>query len=74
MRDDSDFPHTNRFVFSTKSWTRLNSPDINKSLLFKVIDVFCYFFRFFSYVHIYWRLIPWKKVFLLLVYFPLQKN
>ena len=47
MRDDSDFPQTKlftSFLFSTKI-NVLNSPNINKNLLFELI-VFCYFFRF----------------------------
>ena len=62
------------FVFSTKIWSLLNSPNINKNLLFKVYVVFYYFFTFSNMYIVCWGLIPWKKVLLLLACFSLQKN
>ena len=67
MRDDSDFSHTHKlsasFVFWTKNWSLLNSPNINRNLLFEVIVVFCYFLRFSHMYIVCWRLSPWKKDF-----------
>ena len=51
------------FIFSTKSWSLLNSPKINKNLLFEVIVVFCYIFRFSHMFIVCWELTPWKKGF-----------
>ena len=65
MRDDSDFPHQIicEFHFFKKNWLLLNSPNINKNLLFEVIIVFCYFVLF-SYIYVVcWGLCPWKKDF-----------
>ena len=38
------------FVFSTKSWSVLNSLNINKDVLFEVIVVFCYLLFIFPYI------------------------
>ena len=62
------------FVFSRKSWSLLNSPNINKNLLFEVIVVFCYFFRFSHMYIVCWELIQWKQALLLLVRLSLQRN
>ena len=56
------------FAFSTKSWSLLNSPNINKNLLFEVIIVFCYFYTFSHMYIVRWGLIHWK-VFLPLLLF-----
>ena len=71
MRDEKLFAS---FVFLTKNWYLLNSPNINKNLLFEVIVVLCYIFRFF---HIYiacWGPIPWKKGFSSVSLLPFTKK
>ena len=63
MRDDSDFPHANCLrvlLFQQKSWSLLNSPNINENLLFEVIIVFCYFYTFSHMCIVCWGLIHWK--------------
>ena len=62
------------FVFSTKGWSISNSPNINKTLLFKVVAVFCYFFRFSHMYIVCWELIPWKKCFTSVSLIPFTKN
>ena len=70
MRDEKLFAS---FVFLTKNWYLLNSPNINKNLLFEVIVVFCYFFRF-SHMHIvWWGLNPWKEGFTSVSLLPTKK-
>ena len=47
--------------------------NINKNLLFEVIVVFCYFFRF-SHMHIvWWGLNPWKEGFTSVSLLPTKK-
>ena len=52
------------FAFSTKS-SFLNSPNLNKILLFEVIVVFCYFVQILPYVHSMWRTYSMKKKFII---------
>ena len=75
MRDGSDFSHTNCFKFlsSTKSWSFLNTSNINKYLLFEAIVFFCYVLLDFPICTEYVEdLFHEKKVLLLLVCFPLR--
>ena len=62
------------FVFSTKSWSFLNSPNINKNLLFEVIVVFCYFFRFSHMYIACWGFIQCKKDFTSVSLLPFTKK
>ena len=78
MRDDSDFPHTHKlfasFVLSTKHWSLLNSLNINQNLLFEVVVIFCYFFRFSHMYIVFWGLSPWKKDFASVSLLPFTKK
>ena len=51
------------FVFSTRWWSLSNSPSINKNILFEVIVVFYFIFRFSHMNIVCWGLILWKKGF-----------
>ena len=62
------------FVFLTKNWSFLNSPNINKNLLLEVIVVFCYFFRFSHMYVICWGLSLWKKGFTSVSLLPFTKK
>ena len=62
------------FRFFNKSWSLLNSPSINKNLLFEFIVVLYYFFWFFHMYIVCCRLVPWKKDFTSVSLLPFTKR
>ena len=62
------------FIYSTKSWSLLNSPIIKKIYYLKLLFSFLTFFRLSHMYILCWELISWKKVLLLFVCFTLQKK